>query len=208
MIYKKYALIIYMRSILGIVILDNKNEIGNSYFDLSDFNFFYKATVKEFLLFGCIEITKRSNKDIISIIDLKETEFYERMKYLNLENIRYNVVYDEGKWTCIVTTQLCRKEFLLSIVMESKTNKFKNYDKIMSKYEDMLTGNYKTNDKIANIQNDTKEAKEIMMASIDKIIERGTNIEDLLNQSQALSEASKSFAINAKKVNNRCCALL
>lgn len=198
-----------MKCILGIVTVDDKkNEIIDSYFDLSDFNFFYKTTAREFLLFGCIEITKRANKDLISIIDLKDTDYYDRMKYLDLENIRYNVIYDGNinKWICIITTKLCRKDFILSMISHIKTTTSKNYDKIIEKYENMLV-NVNTNDKVEQIQHDMDETKEILCASIDKIMERGVKLDDLLEKSQTLSESSKSFAIKSKKLNS-CCNIL
>jgi synaptobrevin homolog YKT6 len=200
-----------MKHILGIVTVDDKkNEISDSYFDLSDFSFFYKTTAKEFLLFGCIEITKRANKNLISIIDLKDTEYYDRMKYLDLENIRYNVIYDNNtaKWICIITSKLCRKDFLLSMISHIKTTTSKNYDKIIEKYENMLveTG---TNgvDKVAQIQHDIDDTKEIMCASIDKLIERGVKLDDLLEKSQTLYDSSKLFVIKTKKLNT-CCDIL
>ena len=198
-----------MKCILGIVTVnDKKNEIIDSYFDLSDFNFFYKTTAREFLLFGCIEITKRANKDLISIIDLKDTDYYDRMKYLDLENIRYNVIYDGNisKWICIITTKLCRKDFILSMISHIKTTTSKNYDKIIEKYENMLV-NANINDKVEQIQHDMDETKEILCASIDKIMERGVKLDDLLEKSQTLSESSKSFAIKSKKLNS-CCNVL
>lgn len=62
-------------------------------------------------------------------------------------------------------------------------------------------------DKIEKVNTQLKEVKEIMIENIEKILDRGEKLEDLLTKSQKLSETSKQFYKKAKKLNS-CCVML
>jgi len=61
-------------------------------------------------------------------------------------------------------------------------------------------------DKIAKIQKNLDDIKDIMHKNIDEVLKRGETIESLMKQSLDLSEVSKQFYKKAKKTN-QCCKM-
>ena len=62
-------------------------------------------------------------------------------------------------------------------------------------------------DKIAKIQKDLAETKEIMLKNIEDLLRNKAELEELANKSQDLSAQSKIFLKQAKKLNS-CCIIL
>ena len=62
-------------------------------------------------------------------------------------------------------------------------------------------------DQIYSIQQTLDETMVIMHENIDRILERGEQIDDLVERSKSLSESSKMF-YKASRRMNRCCHLL
>lgn len=62
-------------------------------------------------------------------------------------------------------------------------------------------------DPVMKIDKDLRETKEIMMVNIEKILERGEKIEDLVDRTNELSTSSKLFVKQAEKLN-RCCVII
>lgn len=60
---------------------------------------------------------------------------------------------------------------------------------------------------ICNIMNDLDETKNIMIDNIDKLLERGENLETLVERTKYLSDDSKQFYKRAKKLNS-CCIII
>jgi synaptobrevin family protein YKT6 len=59
-------------------------------------------------------------------------------------------------------------------------------------------------DKITQINMTLKEVTDIMTRNIEEVIKRGDKLEDLIKKSNELSEDSKKFTDNAKKLNSWC----
>lgn len=62
-------------------------------------------------------------------------------------------------------------------------------------------------DKLYKVQQQLDSLKEDTMAIVDKVIQRGGNLEDLERRSGALNEQSKHFYMGARKLN-RCCIFM
>lgn len=62
-------------------------------------------------------------------------------------------------------------------------------------------------DTITRIQSDLDETRATMLVAIDRLLERGEKIEDLVDRSNDLSMTSKTFAKKSSKLN-RCCVIL
>ena len=58
--------------------------------------------------------------------------------------------------------------------------------------------------KISQIKSDIDDSKKVLLRSISKVIERGENIEDLVNKTQTLSVQSKLFFKSSRKFNSCC----
>ena len=61
-------------------------------------------------------------------------------------------------------------------------------------------------DKILKINKSLNETKVIMLQNIEKVLERGEKIDDLVKRSHDLSKTSKEFYKTSKKLN-KCCFL-
>ena len=62
-------------------------------------------------------------------------------------------------------------------------------------------------DKIMKLDRQLHETKEILVKTIDKVLERGEKLDDLVDRSSALSQQSKLFYKQARKTNS-CCAVM
>lgn len=61
------------------------------------------------------------------------------------------------------------------------------------------------NHQIEKIQQDLEETKDILIKGMERILERGEQIEMLSDKTIKLSLASKEFEEGAKKLNKKCC---
>lgn len=73
------------------------------------------------------------------------------------------------------------------------------------KREDLNNQNPANADKIRKIQQNLDEVQKIMVMNLEEAIGRGEKIEELAQKSDHLSESSKMFLRDSKKLN-RCCA--
>jgi len=62
-------------------------------------------------------------------------------------------------------------------------------------------------DKVYNIQSNIDKTASIMVKNINLMIDRGENINTLIDKTTHLSKTSKAFLKNAKKTNN-CCVIV
>lgn len=62
-------------------------------------------------------------------------------------------------------------------------------------------------DKLAQIQQNLDQTREIMVMSLEKAIARGESLEELAEKSQNISDQSKIFVRESKKLN-RCCTVI
>lgn len=62
-------------------------------------------------------------------------------------------------------------------------------------------------DKIMKLDKQLAETKDILHKTIDKVLERGERLDDLVDRSAALSSQSKLFYKQAKKTNS-CCVIM
>lgn len=61
--------------------------------------------------------------------------------------------------------------------------------------------------KIEKVNSQMKDIKEIMIENIEKILDRGEKLENLVERSKKLSDTSKDFYHKSKKLNS-CCVML
>lgn len=63
-------------------------------------------------------------------------------------------------------------------------------------------------DNIAKIQKQLDQTKEILHDTIMKAIERGENLDEMVQRSEDLSATSKLFFTSAQKANKKCCVVM
>ncbi len=62
-------------------------------------------------------------------------------------------------------------------------------------------------DKILKLNTQLTETKDLLVKTIDKVLERGEKLDDLVEKSNTLSQQSKMFYKQAKKTNS-CCIIM
>ncbi|OTF74162.1 synaptobrevin-like protein [Euroglyphus maynei] len=73
----------------------------------------------------------------------------------------------------------------------------------MDDIEESPTRNDKKDEKIERLQDHVEEVSNIMQMNIDKIMERGSNLDNLQDRSQNLSEYSTEFRNGARRVQRK-----
>ena len=85
---------------------------------------------------------------------------------------------------------------------ENQITDFKELKESIINYQDP-----KQADKIYSINKQLDETLDVMKKNIDKVLDRGVKIEELVKKSKDLSYTSKQFYKNSKNLN-RCCIIV
>lgn len=179
--------------IYSIILLNSNPEprVVSVAYDLSSIGYFQRATVKEFIIFFTTTIASRINKG-------------ERKSIVDQDNYIYLYKNAFGN-TCAV---VCDCEYpsriafsLINKILDEPTVNL-NLEKYIVDYKDPSRI-----DNILKIQQDLNETKLIMNQTIEAILARGEALDDLVKKSNDLSESSKLFYKDTKKMNS-CCVIL
>jgi synaptobrevin family protein YKT6 len=172
----------------------------------SDYSFFTSNTVREYLIFASREIAQRtpvntrqtltletypfaihcySRKDGLVSVAITQLDYPTRPIYhlLTMTMNQYEVRYGS-----------CWK-IQLSDTPTSSSEMTDNFN---------LYQNVQEADKLYAIQTHITEIQGITRANLEKLLQRGENIESLVSRSQDLSNTSKGFYTKSKKLNNCC----
>lgn len=179
----------------------------SSAYELSSFSYFQRGSVKEVALFVSREVAQRSKKGErqsithqghlchsfvhpagIACALLTDTEYPQRVAF-NLCNIAVENFLKEHSST-------------FSSYTTDQDLKVMGMDALLAKYQDPEQA-----DPTMKIQKDLEETKQILVKSIDQILERGEKLENLAAKSNDLSFQSKAFMTNAEKMN-KCCSYM
>lgn len=182
-------------------------NVLSAVYELSSFSYFQRGSVKEVALFVSREVAQRSKKG-------------ERQSITHQGYMCHSFVHPQGVACALLTDQEYPQRVafnLCNIVVENflkeYSTTFQNYttdqdlkvtglDALLQKYQDPETA-----DPTMKIQKDLEETKQILVKSIDQILERGEKLENLAAKSNDLSFQSKAFMSNAEKMN-KCCSYM
>jgi len=187
---------------------------GNVYiysreYDLSSFGFFYKNTIKESFKFLCRES-----------VALPALSYGTRHTVVHEDQFTVHILVSDKQQLAVFAfcdssyprriAFKCLDEFLEAFESKvgenwTKYTKDENIDfgglhLLLKSYKDP-----KQSDALTKAQGKTDEIKVILHENIRKLLERGENLERLVDKSKDLSEQSKLFFKQAKKVNKGCC---
>jgi len=187
-----------------------------SQFDLSNFGFFTRGTVKEFLSFASREIVARTtpggkqsvkhhmNTDVVAATDfmchcsisfkklgcciITDNEYPMRVGYEFIHKATDEIIaaYSDKIYSITVDTSL----------------KMANIEQLFVKYQQP-----KEVDSIMKLQQNIDETKGILLQTLDSLLIRGEKLEDLVAKSQDLSFHSKAFMKSSKDLN-KCCTII
>jgi len=170
-------------TILSVKLYDNKNTLLWDFFNKDHYNFFTRKTSKEFVMFASNEIIKKYNENLMIV------EYNNHYVYVHSYHNQKAVV---------ITNKALTKRIVLSLMLELFNKGALTKETILS---------YDKPDKIEKIQKQLEETTLSLHQTIESVLERGEKIEDLIQKSGDLSNNSKAFYYESKKLN-RCCSLL
>jgi len=181
----------------------------SSAFDLSSFGFFQRGSAQEFMTFACRTVAKRAQPN--SKLHIQQEP---------------HVLYSHASSDGLVAIAVCDNEYnprvaftMLAQVMTDFQSTFRGKYAVESQIDNFIAWpelpqtlqkyqNPEEADKILKIKKDIEETKVVMYEALDKILERGEKIDSLVEKSNDLGAASKTFYSQAKKTNSSCCVVM
>jgi Synaptobrevin/VAMP-like protein len=197
------------------VAVQNPND-GNVYilsreYDLSSFGFFYRNSVKESFKFLCREsipvvIKTKGSRHTVT----HEDKYTVHILVSSKENLAVYAFCDSDYPRRIAYK--CLEEFMQKFNSKvgsewQKYNKDENIDfgelpALLKTYNDPSKF-----DKLVMAQKNADEIQVILHNTIQKLLERGEDLDKLVEKSKDLSAQSKMFYKNTKKMNKSCCSI-
>ena len=163
-------------------------KINKDGYDLSHVSFFSRSTVKEFIVFYSKTVAEHIQNSKICV-----TEKEYKMCAENKNNL-----------TIVITTDKeypDRPVFSIIETIWREINQNIDLNKMIEKYQNPCEA-----DKIMKVQQSIDSTKLIMLDAIDKVLERGEKLDFLISRSKDLSDSSKVFYQDTKKMNS-CCVI-
>jgi len=176
-------------------------------YNLADYSFFQKGSIKEFLAFAARTVMRRIGpgvnavdyegnlvycfvqQDGLGAIALTDRAYPARVAVTMLKELLagFRAAVAAPVWRAAVADGACR---------------FAKLEDAIRDYQDPTKV-----DKIMKLNVQLAETKEMLHKTIDKVLERGEKLDDLVEKSSALSQQSKLFYKQAKKTNS-CCSVM
>ena len=193
-----------MVKLLAIIIFDtsiSNPKIIYSKWNLSGFGFFERSTIQDVCIFFSTESVKKCSQGS-----------FEVMTHLN-----YNIhtkSYPNIAFTCITDDEyplLAARSFINKVdnIFQKNPNNSDNLNpNNKHEIEDLFTlcQDPTKADKLLVIKAELDETKEILMKTIDDLLDRGESMEDLLKKAENLNDQSKLFLMDVKRMNS-CCTI-
>lgn len=185
--------------------------ICSSAIDVSSLGYFQRNAAKEFILLLSRAVSRKVSPGTKSQIIENGNAIFAQA---SLDGLVFIAVADiEYNWRVAFT--------LLSELIPLFQQTFRGkYDNITSSTDDNFLPwshlsealvkyqNPAEEDKLLRLKKDIDETKILMHSAIDDLLERGQKLDDLVEQSEDLSYASKTFYRQAKQTNSGCCSVM
>lgn len=176
--------------------------------DLSSFSFLKRSAVKQMMKF----VTRTS---------LKSLKRGERCSALHEDQmVHMQVSYSDDFIICVFSSVDYPKRVAYSYIKQAFElfnqqvgQQWKNIPKdenIPVKGWPDLFKQYKTasNDQLTQAQMKVNETQDILVSNMQELLERQGKLDELVQQSDDLSNQTKMFYKNSKKMNKKCCILI
>lgn len=172
---------------------------------------FYSNTLKEMAVFMSKLLTERTQPGYRQQVEKDDNVAYVHKK---MDGLTCVLITDKD-YPLRVAFDIVRKtqnDFMEFLQKEKKTlkeanedNYFSNFNatlkKILDTYQDPTKG-----DNLSKIKKDLEETKEVLNQALEKLLDRGEQIDNLIERSEELSQSSKEFYKRTK--NSKCCTIL
>ncbi|KAF5287078.1 hypothetical protein FQA39_LY16063 [Lamprigera yunnana] len=173
-------------------------------YDVSSFNYFQRSSVQEFMAFISQTITERTIA--ASRQSIKEGEYMCHV-YVRGDSLAAVLISDEDYPPRVSHTLITKvlDEFT-HIVPSSDWSTLSERDVLFPQINTYLAKyqNPREADAMCKIQADLDETKIILHNTVEAILERGENLDNLIAKSEGLSNHSKAFYKTARRTNSCC----
>uniref|UniRef100_A0A914QKE4 Uncharacterized protein n=1 Tax=Panagrolaimus davidi TaxID=227884 RepID=A0A914QKE4_9BILA len=174
---KLYSILLFQKSTVG-----HKPKLLKDAYDLKDFSFFQRGSVKEFMDFtGRLLIERAATPYRTSI---KEQEYFIYC-YVRQDNLT-GVCITDGEYN--------------DAIQNAASCSYSKLPELLAKWQ-----NPREADSLIRVQDEIEETKVVLHNTILSVLERGEKLDDLVRASENLSEKSKMFYTQARKMN-KCCS--
>jgi len=177
--------------------------------DLSQFSFFERTGVSQFMTFFSETVSQRTQAGQRQSI---EEGNYVGHTYTRSEGIACVVITDKEypvrpAYTLINKIleeylSLHPKQEWASITATSTSLNYDTLEQYLKKYQDPSQA-----DSIMKVQQELDETKIVLHKTIESVLQRGEKLDALVDKSEALSSSSRMFYKQAKKTNS-CCIIM
>jgi len=173
--------------------------------NLSDFGYFQRGTIREHLQFASRTFAKRTQEG------QRQTVFLEEIPYCCHIHHRF------GGLVCVSITD---SEYPERVIFSFMQTVLKNFKQDCPHYKSFLNdqqlsiasleddfARYQTPqeaDKIMQIQSNLDDVKDVMHKNIEEVLDRGENLDNLMQKSEDLSTVSYQFYRKARNANSCC----
>eukprot|EP01114_Cavostelium_apophysatum_P012367 TRINITY_DN2754_c0_g1_i1.p1 TRINITY_DN2754_c0_g1~~TRINITY_DN2754_c0_g1_i1.p1 ORF type:complete len:211 (+),score=26.60 TRINITY_DN2754_c0_g1_i1:148-780(+) len=181
----------------------------STYFELGSFGYFQRGSLKEVCLFVSREVLQRGIRGERQTVKHQE---YMCHSYISpTGGIGVAVITDQEYPTRVAYGLIQRSldEFSsahsstkIAAVTSDVEWKLDSIETLLREYQDPSKS-----DSVTKIQKDLDETKDVLVKTIDQLLERGEKLENLAQKSNDLSMQSKAFMNNADRLNS-CCTIL
>ena len=176
--------------------------------DFSQMGFFERLNAGGPLKFSARQITQRALTNKRMCVTLQEPAQFKGHVLLESNGLAAVAIttksYPDRVATVVLTKMLEAfnenyKGPAFSSIQNDLQFAYKPVSEIFKQYIDPKKG-----DKLTQIQTDLDETQEVLVKAMDELLERGEKLEQLVDQSEDLSLASKAFMREAKSMNSCC----
>jgi len=175
--------------------------------DLSQFSFYQRGSVGEFMVFLSKTVAERTQPSQRQSV--QENAYVAHCYNQGGAGNLSAVIITDQEYPVRVAFSLLNKvldEFSTSVPVDSYSNpssiSFPALATYLQKYQDPRQA-----DNIMRVQQELDETKIILHKTIESVLQRGEQLDNLVDRSNALSAQSKMFYKTAKKQNS-CCVIM
>ena len=174
----------------SVLLYDTNYSLIYKNFNLSEFYFFVRSRIENAIIEIANVVIKNSNQE----------KFYQITEKLEDKTFHIYIYFHKDRHYIALTDDKYPVNVIMEFLKELTDNN--NYNELWQKYQDPISVS-----KILQVKIQLEATKVTMLDSIDKVLERGDKIEDLIKKTEELEDISIKFKANATKLNS-CCIML
>lgn len=185
---------------------ESKPRVLSSASELGSFGYFQRSSVSEFMSFTSGVVVQRAAVGSRSVVKQDE---YNCFVFVRFDSLSAVLIGDLEYPQRVAFTLLskCVDEFSELVPRQrwptTQAKQVPAMDKKLAEYLAKFQ-NPQQADAMSRLESDLDDTKVVLYDTIEKLLERGEKLDDLVAKSDALSMQSKAFYTTARKTNSCC----